>query len=168
MASLNDDLQQLETAMSRFFQAMKRPQRWARVLQRANLQLDRPAAHILQTLNSDEHPACRVQDLATQLGIEAPSVTRKTQELEQLGYLRRRPDPRDRRAVDLTITPRGRAIARRLWAAQRESITQVLEDWPAKDRQRFVELFDRFSQDIANEYDKSITKTERTAHGRRR
>ena len=167
MSSLDNDLQQLETAMSRFFQAMKRPQRWARVLQRANLQLDRPAAHILQILSSDEHAACRVQDLASQLGIEAPSVTRKTQELEQLGYLRRRPDPRDRRAVDLSITPRGRAVARKLWQAQRQSITQVLHDWPAKDRQRFVELFDRFSQDIAEEFDKT-TKTERTAHGRSR
>lgn len=166
MPSLDDDLQQLETAMSRFFQAMKRPQRWARVLQRANLQLDRPAAHILQILSNEGHPNCRVQDLAGQLGIEAPSVTRKTQELEALGYLRRRPDPRDRRAVDLSITPKGRAVARKLWQAQRESITQVLHDWPAKDRQQFVELFDRFSHDIASEFEKSTTKTEGMADGR--
>lgn len=149
--ALADDVNELETAMRLFFQTMKRPQRWSGITQRAGVAIDRPAAAILHILALPQEQGCRVQDLAAHLGIEAPSVTRKTQELEQAGYIRRSRNPDDRRAIGLVITPRGKRISQRLHEAQSQLISQVLEQWPAADRRRFVELFQRFSDELANQ-----------------
>jgi DNA-binding MarR family transcriptional regulator len=148
MSSLEHDIEILENAVRLFAQTIKRPQRWATVTAQANVSIDRPSAVILQTLLLSEPSFCRVQDLAVRLGIEPPSVTRKTQELEQAGYLRRVPDPADRRAIDLRITPRGRTIANRLWKAQRAILANALRDWNPADRRQFVKLFERFSNDL--------------------
>ena len=148
MTAIENDLETLENAMRIFFQTMKRPHHWTRVTERAGLTVDRPGAAILRSVMASKDCQCRVHDLAIQLGIEAPSVTRKTQELEQAGYLRRTPDPKDRRAIDLRITPRGRTVSDRLWKAQRELISQALSSWSAADRHQFVELFQRFSNDL--------------------
>lgn len=150
MDVLEADLETLETAMRLFFQTMKRPQHWAHVNAMAGVNIDRPAAAVLHTLMSPRTGGWRVQDLATQLGIEAPSVTRKTQELEQAGYLRRTRNPLDKRAIGLQLTARGRAINTRIWKAQRQAIAQALSMWPTAERKQFVSLFQRFSQDLAN------------------
>jgi DNA-binding MarR family transcriptional regulator len=148
MSPLENDIEILENAVRLFAQTMKRPQRWAAVMVQAKTDLDRPSAVILQIL-LNEHGACRVQDLAVRLGIEPPSVTRKTQELEQAGFLRRVPDPADRRAIDLRITSRGRSVAKRLYNAQRDILAKALQDWNPADRRQFVKLFERFSDDLS-------------------
>lgn len=148
MSSLENDIEILENAVRLFAQTMKRPQRWATIASRAKVSIDRPSAVILQTLLLGGQHSCRVQDLALQLGIEPPSVTRKTQELEQAGYLRRVPDPDDRRAIDLHITGRGRSMANRLWKAQRSVLAEALQDWNPAERKQFVKLFERFSNDL--------------------
>ena len=150
MTALESDLEVLERAMRMFFQTMKRPQHWATVSARSGLTIDRPSSGILHILMHSKGHACRVQDVAHLLGVEAPSVTRKTQELELSGLIRRVPDPRDKRAVDLRITPRGRMIAKRLWQAQREVMYQTLSNWDESERRTFVKLFERFSQDYVN------------------
>jgi len=146
MSDLSDDIDELEEAMRLFLQFVKRPQHWARIMSNAGVQLDRPSTIILHSLL--EKP-CRVQDLATLLGVESPSITRKTQELEAMGLLKRLPNRQDRRAIDLRITPRGKALVNRIWKAQRLPMNQVLESWPTQDRQKFTSLFLRFSQDLA-------------------
>ncbi|HVV67119.1 MAG TPA: MarR family transcriptional regulator [Candidatus Saccharimonadales bacterium] len=148
MDLLNSDLETLENAMRLFFQTMKRPHTWARVTEQTGIHLDRPAAVILHLL-ADSSTPLHVQDLASQLGIEAPSVTRKTQSLERAGYLQRVPDARDRRLIDLRITPRGRAAARKLWGAQRNIVAETLKDWNSDERRQFVRLFERFSSDLS-------------------
>lgn len=157
MNRLETDLEIIEEAMSRFMQAMKRPQAWARITGRAGVQIDRPSAGILHVLMHQD--GCRLNDLASLLNIEAPSVTRKTQELELAGLIRRRRDPQDGRAVDLQLTARGRSLGRKLWDARRAGMHEVLASWPADDRHRFVKLFDRFSQDVSTYY-----QTERRTH----
>lgn len=150
MNDLETDIEALDNALQLFFRAMKRPQRWTAVTDRAGINIDRPAAVILHMLVLAHPRHLRVQDVADQLGIEAPSVTRKTQELEQAGYLRRLPDEADRRAIGLQVTPKGRGVSNRLWKAQREIFSQALADWPANERRQFIKLFERFSQDITN------------------
>ncbi len=147
MESLETDLETLETAMRRFFQTMKRPQNWARIATRSGVTIDRPSAVILKMVLNMPAP-CRVQDLASHLGIEAPFVTRKTQQLQKAGYLRRGPVKADKRAVDLHLTPRGRAITNKLWKAQRDIIASALQQWQPSERRQFVELFERFSNDL--------------------
>lgn len=148
MASIDTEVIQLENALRAFVQTIKRPQQWAYITSVAGVQLDRPAAMILQTLILHKSEQLGVQDLALLLGIEPPSVSRKAQELEHAGYLRRQRSSDDRRAVRLQVTAAGHEMADRLWQAQRSIMSQVLQNWPSNDRQRFVSLFARFAEEL--------------------
>lgn len=163
MKRLETDLETLENAMIGFFRTMKRPQHWRLVTDRARITIDRPAAGILKAIMACPVP-CRVQDLANMLSVEAPTVTRKTQELERAGYLRRVPDKDDRRATDLYITARGRSAAKKLWNSQRAIMANVLQDWNPAERQQFVQLFEKFSIELAD----AIPKTHHSTHQHQR
>ncbi len=153
--SLENDVEKLETAIMLFAQTIKRPQRWAMIAASAGISIDRPSAIILHTLAVEIDHRYRVQELAAELGIEAPSITRKTQELERAGYIVRRQDPSDKRAVELTLTRKGRSVSNRLWKAQRAGMQQAMSNWSNTDRQQFVTLFQKFSSDLAN--DRSVS-----------
>jgi DNA-binding MarR family transcriptional regulator len=150
--ALETDLEKLEAAMRLFFQTMKRPQYWSQVTALAGVNIDRPAALVLHALTSTRTSGWRVQDLAAHLGIEAPSITRKTQELELAGYVRRTRDPKDKRVIGLQLTPRGLTLNARIRKAQSQTIAQTLSLWPANERKQFIAFFEQFSNDLANLY----------------
>lgn len=137
----------LESAMRAMAQTIKRPQTWATLTARAGLSIDRPGATILRILAS-QPGTWRLHDLAERIGVEAPSITRKTQQLEQAGLLGRERDPQDGRAFSVQVTPAGRVIAMKLEAAQRHVLEEALKDWPAADLAQFVNLFQRFSENF--------------------
>lgn len=155
MSSIDSEVTRLESAFRAFVQFIKRPQQWAQITEAAGVQLDRPAAVILQTLIVHRPKQLGVLDLAQILGIEPPSVTRKTQQLEHAGYLRRLPNPQDRRAVSLEVTAAGLQVATRLGEAQRLSMRNVLKKWSSNDRRQFVTLFERFAQELSTTTNKS-------------
>jgi DNA-binding MarR family transcriptional regulator len=67
----------------------------------------------------DADHGSRLTDLAERSGLTKQAVGEAATELERLGYLKRVPDPRDRRAKIIMLTPRGvEAVAtgRRLFA----------------------------------------------------
>jgi MarR family transcriptional regulator, organic hydroperoxide resistance regulator len=54
--------------------------------------------------------ACRVHDLATDLGVSSGGASKLVDRLEARGYCRRRPNPGDRRSSLLELTPAGTAL----------------------------------------------------------
>jgi DNA-binding MarR family transcriptional regulator len=58
--------------------------------------------------------ALRLGDLAAHLDIAPRSATEVVDGLEELGLVRRSPDPTDRRAVTIALTDEGRALRRRI------------------------------------------------------
>jgi DNA-binding MarR family transcriptional regulator len=149
MESVETDMNDLELAIRQFMQAMKRPQRWTKVQVKAGINLDRSIGIILIILyrHAQEKPY-QIQALAQHLAVEAPMITRKTQELEALGYIERVPNQQDRRAVDLIVTPAGTAVAQKIWIAQRSLLAQSIKNWTTDDRRQFIKLLNRFSNDI--------------------
>jgi DNA-binding HxlR family transcriptional regulator len=69
----------------------------------AAVPLDRAAVMVLQQLA--EAGPVRPGELAARLEVEAPHVTRQVQRLQQVGYADRVPDPGDRRAQLIQLTP---------------------------------------------------------------
>lgn len=148
MSTFESDVTLLEEAVRAFVQVMKRPQRWTQVIEVSGVNLDRSSAAILHTLLAHLPKHLRTQDLAEHLGIEPPSVTRKTQVLEDAGYLKRTTDETDRRATILEVTAKGKKVSDKLMQAHRQIMSDALLDWPAKERHEFVSLFSRFSEDL--------------------
>ena len=56
----------------------------------------------------------RSGELATRLGVSAPSVSESLRTLEAKGWVRRRPDPDDGRAWRMSLTASGKRLAGRL------------------------------------------------------
>lgn len=146
---MDHDLNRLENAMLLFFQTMKRPQRWLEITEQIGVIIDRPSGQILHIL-APAGTSYGVQELASHLGIEAPSVTRKTQELEQSGYISRVRSDKDKRAVKLAITPAGRNLAHKITKVRREGIRTVLYSWSDVDRTAFINYFERFASEVTN------------------
>jgi DNA-binding MarR family transcriptional regulator len=149
MDSLQKDLDQLEEAMRQMFQYLKKPSTWVNLTNQAGVQIDRPSAGILHTLIACKS-SCKLLDLADMLGIEAPSVTRKSQELEKLGLIRRSRSLTDKRSVDLEITDKGRDIENRIIKARRDISLQVFGQWSQVERQQFVSLFEKYCRGLVN------------------
>jgi DNA-binding MarR family transcriptional regulator len=101
----------------------------------------------------------RLHDLAEHLNIEAPSVTRKVQQLEKAGLIARHQDDKDKRAYDVKATKRGLEVAMKIRDAQRQITSQVLNDWTQQERETFVNLFERFCKGTAEIYNPKLDKT---------
>jgi len=63
--------------------------------------------------------------LAEKLARQPHSAVGLLDRLAKRGLARRRPDPVDRRKVDVTLTPAGEALIRRLSAAHREELRRL-------------------------------------------
>jgi DNA-binding MarR family transcriptional regulator len=143
------ELQDFENAMRSFFQTLKSPLYWNKVVGQSQIPIDRPSATIIQALAFGELKNSRVLDLAHLLKIEAPSVTRKSQELEKAGLLIRSHDQNDRRITNLLLTALGLEKAKILRNTQRSIIASALDDWSFEDKNILIFLFEKFSKDFA-------------------
>ena len=79
----------------------------------------------------------RPSDLAGRMRITKQALNYLLGYLERLGYLRREPDPDDRRARRIALTDRGRALV----PVIRSAVAQTERDWTAVlGEERFAQL----------------------------
>ena len=113
----------------------------------AGSHIDQAGIAVMYILNG-ERDSLRVTDLAAQLGIDPPAVTRKAQQLERLGLVSRTRDVEDARATRLQLTAEGRGALQRFLLARHEWLSTLLVGWPATDCREFARLICRFANDI--------------------
>ena len=114
----------------------------------AGVDLDRLGAAVLFKLVS-EGGDVRVTELAERLSIDAPAVTRKVQQLERAGLVRRQADPADARASRIDVTSGGRRAIERLQGAQAEWMGELLADWSGADRAELARLLRQLAATVA-------------------
>jgi DNA-binding MarR family transcriptional regulator len=66
----------------------------------------------------------RVRELADAVVLSPTAMSRFVDRLEAAGHVRREPDPADRRALQVTITPAGRALVKRMWPVYERGIEE--------------------------------------------
>jgi DNA-binding MarR family transcriptional regulator len=115
---------------------------------RAKVDLDRSGAAVLYKLYA-EGENVRLTELAERLSIDQPAVTRKVQQLERAGLLRRSTDPDDARACRLRLTAAGRNSIERLLRARQSWFEELLAGWSDADRNEFARLLGLFVGTIA-------------------
>jgi len=121
-----------------------------RLLQTAGVRLDRAGSALLYKLYVNRD-SLRVTTLADLLGVDAPTVTRKVQQLEQEGYVTRHSDPDDRRATRIELSSTGRRTLQRVLDARRSWIASLFEDWDRADLVAFASALGRFSTTLEGE-----------------
>ena len=118
------------------------------LLRAAGVRLDRAGVALLYKLRLSADTPFRVTSLAALLGVDAPTVTRKVQQLERLGYVARDPDPDDGRASLIRLTRSGQDTVDRVLAAHRDRLSRLFDGWDDDDVRLFGALLARFSESI--------------------
>ncbi|MEV5707077.1 MarR family transcriptional regulator [Actinoallomurus sp. NPDC052274] len=142
-----DDMAELERALSRISHLLSRAKEHDRTIEEAGVAVDRASAPFLRAL-ADAPAPLRLGELATLLGVEAPHVTRQVQRLERADFVERVPDPDDRRAQRVRITPKGADAVECIRAVGRRWMSDALADWSEEDRHRLAALCHRMVDDF--------------------
>jgi DNA-binding MarR family transcriptional regulator len=95
-----------------------------------------------------ESESLRPGELALRLGVEASHVTRQVHRLEKAGYVRRVPDPDDRRAQRIELTQPGLAAVERIREAGCRGMQMALAAWSPQDLRQLAGLFRRMVDDF--------------------
>jgi DNA-binding MarR family transcriptional regulator len=90
----------------------------------------------------------RSSALAETVCADPSTVSRQAATLVELGLVERRPDPDDRRAVQLAATEAGEALFHRMRANRQAMFDTVLREWSDADVERLTELLARFTSDL--------------------
>ncbi len=100
----------------------------------------------LVSLNADETRTAA--DVARFLGHDAGATTRLIDQLEERGYLVRLRSTADRRVVDLTVTPAGKAMIRRCAATAARFHADLLGDLPPAELAKLMSQLSRLVEKL--------------------
>jgi DNA-binding MarR family transcriptional regulator len=103
---------------------------------------------LLWTLGGSEQ-GLTVGEIAAQLGIEPPTVTRSLARLEPGGWFTREPVPGDRRLVRIALTRHGRDVVPRIEAVWRTLADTVTRNMTAAQRSELVALLGIARENLA-------------------
>lgn len=126
-------------------QSMTQARAHEQLLQTAGVRIDRAAVSVLFKLHLRGDTPLRVTEIAALLGVDPPSVTRKVQQLERLGYVTRDADPEDGRATRIHIAESGRDVLERVLDAHRRLLADSFEEWSDADVRTFGAMLERFA-----------------------
>ena len=142
-----DAVSGIESALHSLARCLKQSRLHEFLLAQARVDADQAGLAILYVLHL-EGSGLRVTDLAEQLRIDAPAVTRKAQQLERSGLVSRSRDTADARATRLQLTAAGRRTISRFLAARRKWLASLLAGWPEPEQAEFARLLRQFTSDI--------------------
>lgn len=98
-----------------------------------------------------EHGPMAPGELARSLDYSAGALTRLLDKLEHLGYLQRVPDPNDRRALRLELTPAGRAVHTRMMACGTAAAERTFAKISGTERLQLRDVLLRVLNDLREE-----------------
>ncbi len=105
----------------------------AEVMRRASCSL--PLSHVWLLVRVAATGPCHPSDLASFSGVDNSTITPKLQRLEAEDLLVRCPDPADRRAALVHISPSGTRLLKRIRRARAQIVTEAMADLPPSRRQ---------------------------------
>ncbi len=90
----------------------------------------------------------RLNDLAARMGTSAPTASRAVDALDELGLVDRQPDPADRRALQLDLTPEGRKSVEERKARVLEAVRPAVAALRAAEREQLATLLARLADEL--------------------
>jgi DNA-binding MarR family transcriptional regulator len=103
---------------------------------------------VLRTLDHADRPL-RLSELANQLGIVPRSATSVVDDLEAAGLVARKPDPNDRRATLVDLTPAGADVLSTIRRSRRDAMVALIERLDAREQSDLLRLLSHLSADDA-------------------
>jgi DNA-binding MarR family transcriptional regulator len=101
----------------------------------------------LKTVSSLE--SASLGTVARYLGISPPSACANVDQLEAAGLVRRHRSEKDRRTVQLSLTPKGRRVMARVWEQIAEVMAGAARELPRNDIAAAVRTFQALSTQLS-------------------
>ncbi|HLZ21962.1 MAG TPA: MarR family transcriptional regulator [Ktedonobacterales bacterium] len=99
-----------------------------------------PRARVLMVMDDVKEGLVRMSDLSVALGVTPRNVTTIVDGLEREGLIARTPDPTDRRAILLELTPKGQEHIAEVHAMQHSIAERFFAPLSAEERTYLVQL----------------------------
>lgn len=109
-------------------------------------QLDVATLMLLHRLGCEG--ATRPSDLATELGLDASTVSRHARTLLDAGLVERQPDPADGRAFRLSLTLDGESAMTEAFRRREDAVTAATASWDPADVADLRRLLGRLADDL--------------------
>jgi DNA-binding MarR family transcriptional regulator len=92
---------------------------------------------------------CNPAELAERAGVTRATMTGLIDTLEKDGYVKREPDPSDRRMMSVTLTPKAEAFLQTMLPGYFRQITALMSGLSEAERQTLVHLLDKVVKQAA-------------------
>ena len=122
----------------------------------------RPQWRVLTWLK--RHEGINQSALADKLELDAMTLCRMVDRLQDAKLVERRPDPADRRAWQLFMTSKGSALSNQLEPIGEQLLQDALADMPDRDREHLQLLLELFRSNL-QAIDEIDAKRKQTANG---
>ena len=103
----------------------------------------------------------RLSDVAAQTHCDLSTASRQVTHLVSLGLIAKGPDPQDRRAQLLSLTPAGEDVLHTLRSQRDAWLARLLADWEPQERADFTHYLARFADALSATLDDLSTKDPR-------
>jgi DNA-binding MarR family transcriptional regulator len=87
----------------------------------------------------------RVNELAREVVLSPTAMSRFVDRVEAAGCVRREPDPADRRALQVVLTPKGTALLRRMWPVYERGIERHFAAFLGRSGPRMRAMLERMA-----------------------
>lgn len=89
-----------------------------------------------------------VKGLAEELQLDISTVSRQAASLDQKGYIKKVPHPKDKRSYLYEITDDGQREMVEYQKIRREKVDELLFDWEEEEREQFGRLLKKFNESV--------------------
>ena len=103
-------------------------------------QHDVTQSQVLTALAIYDLESCRLTELSQTMNVSAPTMTGIVDRLVRAGYAKRENDSRDRRAVNVSLTGKGKRLGQKFRASVAQKWSQLLGPIDRKDQEKFLEI----------------------------
>ncbi|MCR2764971.1 MarR family winged helix-turn-helix transcriptional regulator [Microbacterium sp. zg.B48] len=86
----------------------------------------------------------RASELATELRVSRPTISKQLARLHAAGLITRHPDPTDGRAMIIALSDSGADVYAALVDSGLQMVRHIMADWSRDERRRLAELVQRF------------------------
>ncbi len=121
-----------------------------------------PAAFPLMLLLADEPK--RVSAVAELLYADISTISRQASALVETGMVVKRPDPQDRRAAVLSLTPAGSELLDQFREQRAAWFQRILDGWQPEEVRRFRAELDRFTASAEDRLDELLRRPDDAAY----
>lgn len=110
--------------------------------------VDIPQTQLFALIALYEKGGCRLNDLSRILSVSAPTASGIVDRMLKAGLIRREHDQVDRRAINITITPKGKKLAEKFRKTVSLRWEAILKNLPKEEQENFYRIIHNIKEVI--------------------